>query len=828
MHEISLCGAWRLRGKHGKTGMDLDLPATVPGCVHTDLLQNGIIDNFFEQDHARALQWIETEDWVYSRTFTCDMPEPDAQLVFEGLDVYCDIYLNGKWVGYSENMFTEHVFAIDGILMRGVNTLEVYFYSPVAMVRGRKQRFAAFTSERLYTRRMQCTYGWDWVERFVTCGIFRPVFLRFGKKKITKDDIYLYTAHADSEWAEMIAEMYFRESCTVRVELSDPSGRMIYGHDFYCEEGVRKERISVEKPLLWYPNGMGAQPLYTFRIWIEGEVVASCTFGIRIAAVAQIPDPPGSKYYEQCRQLQNTESGREYDFNDTFSGFTVYINGKPVWCRGGNWVPCEPFPSAETEQKITSLLEMAAAAHINMIRIWGGGIFEMSHFYQECDRLGILVTQDFMMACGTYPEDEPWFLQQLSREAECAARRLRNHPCLIWWSGDNENAVRGNDQDPDYIGRRAALQAIAPVLQKFDPQRMFLPSSPYGGNQYASKTCGTTHNTQFLEYLLRFIDQGPIENYRNYFKDFCARFIAEEPTMGAISLCSLQKFMSDTDIFGEDPAMWKYHTKTNPCLPKELFDYTELFAERLFGAFRDGADRLFKLQYIQFEWMRLTMELYRRNQGFCSGVIYWMYNECWPAASGWSFVDYYGVPKASYYAFQTAANHVIASFDCRADGMLEIYVANDMLSEIPAKMTLTRIDRNGAVAKTETQCLQIPENCACSVVSVVEEDLIPAEEELLICDLHSEFGEYRTFYHKGILPLKECGDRVRVLSESRQRITVEATSYVHVVAFDAEAVFEDNFFSLLPGEMRTVKINPLCESFDGVKIKIYTIKESQQ
>ena len=125
------------------------------------------------------------------------------------------------------------------------------------------------------------------------------------------------------------------------------------------------------------------------------------------------------------------------------------------------------------------------------------------------------------------------------------------------------------------------------------------------------------------------------ENYRNYFKDFCARFIAEEPTMGAISLCSLQKFMSDTDIFGEDPAMWKYHTKTNPCLPKELFDYTELFAERLFGAFRDGADRLFKLQYIQFEWMRLTMELYRRNQGFCRGVIYWMYNECWPAASGW-------------------------------------------------------------------------------------------------------------------------------------------------------------------------------------------------
>lgn len=826
MHEISLCGAWRLRGKNVETGAELHLTAEVPGCVHTDLIQNGIIENIFERDNARALQWIENGDWVYSRDFTCDVVEPGAYLVFEGLDVYCDIYLNGKWVGRGENMFLEYRFAVDGILMCGNNTLEVYFYSPVLAVRGRKPRPAAFTAERLYTRRMQCTYGWDWVARFVTCGIYRPVSLRVGQPEITDDDIYLYTITADEEWAEIAAELHFCKTCTARAELCDPSGSVIYENDFYCAEEFRKERITIKDPHLWFPNGMGAQPLYLFRIKIGGAVAASCRFGIRTATVRQIADPPGSEYYEMCRKLQNTQSGKEYDFNGTFSGFTVAVNGKPVWCRGGNWVPSEPFPSAETEEKITYLLEMAADAHINMIRVWGGGIFEKQHFYNECDRLGILVTQDFLMACGTYPEEEPWFLRQLSLEAESAAKKLRNHPCLIWWSGDNENAVRGTDKDPSYSGRRAALQAIAPVLQKFDPHRLFLPSSPYGGDRYASKTRGTTHNTQFLEYLLEYIDQGNLENYRVYFRDFMARFIAEEPTMGAISLCSLKKFMSAEDIYGADLTMWKYHTKTNPFLPKELFDYTVSFAEHLFGRFCGGADRLFKLQYIQYEWMRLTMELYRGNQGFCSGVLYWMFNECWPAASGWALVDYYGVPKASYYAFRNAAGHVVATVDRQENGAFAVSVTNDTQTQITADLVLTRIKRDGSAASTDRRRIGIPANCVFPA-STVAENLAPAEGEILICDLYSPLGKYRTFYKDGTLPLQECENRIRI-TKMDGAVTVEASAYVHVVAFDAEAVFEDNFFALLPGEKRTIKVKPLSQSLQEIKIKAYMLKERQQ
>lgn len=166
MREISLCGVWRLRGRNASAGAEIDVNGTVPGCVHTDLIRNGIVTDLYRRDNADSFRWIEMSDWVYSRGVCVRRRGARRKLVFEGLDVYCDIYLNGTWIGHAENMFLEHVFAVDGILVSGSNTLEVYFYSPVLAVRGRKARPAAFTAERLYTRRMQCTYGWDWVDRF--------------------------------------------------------------------------------------------------------------------------------------------------------------------------------------------------------------------------------------------------------------------------------------------------------------------------------------------------------------------------------------------------------------------------------------------------------------------------------------------------------------------------------------------------------------------------------------------------------------------------------------------------------------------------------------
>ena len=297
-----------------------------------------------------------------------------------------------------------------------------------------------------------------------------------------------------------------------------------------------------------------------------------------------------------------------------------------------------------------------------MIRIWGGGAFESKHFYDECSRLGITVTQDFLMACGSYPEDEDWFIEELKKEAKYAARLMRNQPCLMWWSGDNENAVNGCDTDENYQGRRSAYEGIAPILYNEDPMRRFLPSSPFGGKKYASNTVGTTHNTQYLGEMFGYFLQDDCSDYKEFFKKFRARFIAEEPQMGAISLPSLKKIMGDEYIY-EGDEMWLYHTKTNPCLPHELYEYIVGFARAVLGDFKDGKDRVFKFRYIQYEWIRVVMEQMRREKGFCSGIVYWMLNDCWPAASGWSLIDFYNLPKDAYYSFKRCAKPVVSSID---------------------------------------------------------------------------------------------------------------------------------------------------------------------
>ena len=204
----------------------------------------------------------------------------------------------------------------------------------------------------------------------------------------------------------------------------------------------------------------------------------------------------------------------------------------PIFCKGANWVPCEPFPSEETPEKIERLLSMAQKAHMNMIRVWGGGIFEQDAFYETCDRLGLMVTQDFLMACGRYPEWSDDFLAHLRMEARHAALRLRSHACLVWWTGDNENGMDGDEDMVDYGGRRSALRAIGPVLEQLDPNRPFLPSSPDGGRPYGSITRGTTHNTNDIGEWFSYIRHHDMQDYRTYFDGYLSRFCAEEPVMG--------------------------------------------------------------------------------------------------------------------------------------------------------------------------------------------------------------------------------------------------------------------------------------------------------
>ena len=799
MERLNLNGQWQGTCISADGNTVFSFPGTVPGCVHTDLMGRHIPENIYYRDHVDLCQWIEACHWKYTKSFCLETIPANAQLVFEGLDTYADIVLNDIPLGSVDNMFISHRFDVSQALRLGENTLCVSFRSPILEVQGREDRPGAFTHERIHTRRIQCTYGWDWVARLVTCGIWRDVYLDCHKGFSAKN-IYVYTENIYQDLAQVVVEAEldgFEDGSMLELKVTDPDNNLVHCHRFFCKEPSFKQHINIPHAKLWYPHGYGDQPLYTVEIGNKRQ-----TFGIRTVMIEERPDEKGSAYYQKCLEIQNSPSGKIYDQNEDFSGFRLLVNGIPIMCKGANWVPSEPFPSAETDEKISTLLSLAKEAGVNMLRVWGGGIFEKQYFYDECDKLGITVTQDFLMACGHYPEETEEFIHQLHKEAEFAAYELRNHPCLMWWSGDNENAVMGSDEAENYQGRTAIHKGIMPILAKLDPHRRFLLSSPYGGRLFASKTVGTTHNTQYMgEEVFPYILNSDMHDYKEHFSRLLARFIAEEPTLGAISLPSLKKFMTQSDIFDSDD-MWNYHMKGNPALPFTLFHLLCNFAKKVLGDFTDGADRFFKLKYTQFEWVRITMENIRRNRGFVNGLIYWMWNDCWPASAGWSFVDYYCLPKASFYSFKRCAGNLIASID--KSEQYDIYLCNDTLQEQSATITLSYL-MNSKTFSICTQNVSIPAQTS-QVVYRLPLSAIP-EKATLICDTTFAHGQDRAFYQEGALSIIPC-PAPKMTAQTESSVTLTAKNYTHIVELEGEFIFTDNYFSMLPGETRTIQFRP--------------------
>lgn len=817
MQSFSLNGTWE--GACFSPNGPFDFTATVPGSSIADLIANGKLPrDIFYGENARCVQAYETCDFVYHKTFDCTVSEGVTYtLTFERLDTYAAVTLNGTPLGNTRNGNIPHSFPVTGVLKTGENRLSVRFTSPITAVEGMPVYGGAFTTERLNTRRMQCTYGWDWVARFVCCGISGNVTVTgHTPGEMRTEGVYVYTKSIGDEAAGIGVDVTFApESAAGQLTLTvlSPDGTVCRRLRRHCNEPLVRLTLDIPAPQLWYPLGYGAQPLYTLLLEDgSGRELNRELFGIRTVKILQLPDAPGSENEKKCREIRNGT----YDRNEQTSGFILQVNGQKVLCMGANWVPVEPFYHGDTAEKITRTLELSAAAGVNMIRVWGGGAFETPHFYTECSRLGIMVTQDFLMACGQYPESQDWFIEELQKEADYAARLIRNQPCLMWWSGDNENAVEGTDTDETYMGRQSAFAGIAPVLYRLDPYRDFLPSSPYGGNQYASNTVGTTHNTQFLGCdILPYMLGGDCSDYRTAWKRFRARFIAEEPQLGAVSEGTVRRFATEEEIFGESDAMWNYHTQTNPGLSNTIFEITAQFGAAVLGAFTSPRDRFFKLRYLQYEWIRLSLEQLRREQWFCSGVIFWMLNDCWPAASGWAIIDYYNKPKDAYYAFRRLAQDRVLSFDCE-EGVCRLYASN-LREAVDATVRVVAV-KGDKTRELWQGAVSLPA-AASAVAATLSEPLVSGET--LVAELIASGKRDRTFYRPGALELvpTEVGCTV---DEAACTVTVTAAHYVHAVELEGDAVFADNCFSLLPGESRTVTYTPLSPT--AVTHTAYTVK----
>ena len=381
-----------------------------------------------------------------------------------------------------------------------------------------------------------------------------------------------------------------------------------------------------------------------------------------------------------------------------------------------------------------------------------------------------------------------------------------------WWSGDNENAVSGDENMENYSGRRAALEGIAPILEALDPARPFLPSSPYGGTPYASGVRGTTHNTQFLGTFFGWVRGGMLDDYRENMESYLSRFCAEQPALGMPYVSSLRRFMTEEDIFGDDVSVSEYHTKNNPGLGAiTLYGYIDRMARGMLGDYRDGYDRIYKMQLLHCEWVRIMVELYRRHAWYSSGIIFWMFNDCWPAANSWSHVDYDGNPKPAYYTFRRTAKPLIASVTME-DGSYRVYVSHRGAASVTASGRLYRYNITTGEEKTLccTAAIRL-ENESRVIASVPIDSVTLDHEHILLFDLYDETDTAcdRAYFlplslRRMAFVLPTADDALYTVTETQDAFTVTAKETIPALMLDVPYVLSDNSIFLKRGECVTI------------------------
>lgn len=796
---IHLNHHWKVTGI-GPEGNEVGpFDATVPGHVHIDLLKQGLIPDPMWRDQALQTQWIETYSWMYETEFHWpETKDRDAAVLrFEGLDTIACIEVNGEVVGTADNMFISYSFPIGQTLVAGTNRVRVHFTSVSTYLKDKEvnKYTSLFSQDRVFLRKMQCTFGWDWVHRLVSYGIWRPVYVEC-KPEGEIGSTFVRTLDLDGDTATLAwgTEALSRTgNGFLHVELLDGHGKIIWKQTEQIHDVGRsgfEGQVTVDHPNLWWPVGYGAPNLYYFRVRLlseHGRTVDEKTeeIGIRTFEVERIPDNQGES-------------------------FTILVNGIRVFAKGGNWVPADPFPSRVTKGRYEHLLQVLVDGNMNMLRVWGGGTYELPEFWRACNRLGIMVSVDFMMACAQYPEHESWFEHAMRIEVEHAIKELRNHPSLVLWSGDNELAMNSNSED-DYWGKHICEQVTEPLCAQWDPTRPFFPTSPYLGRPFNSQDEGDCHYSSWydMEFIL-----GDQLDYRDRIKQGRGRFLSECVSFGAPPMSSLLKMMTMEDITDKNAEMWEFHTKDNPYNGQDELTHHRMLektADALFGPSLDPFMRTKKLEYVQYEFSRLQAEHYRRRKYASSGILFWMYNDCWPA-SGHAMIDYHGLPKAGYYGAKKAFTPVMISFEDHG-GELAVWMVNDTLEDREGQITITSMTTDGQEISEAHLCASVPANSSVMVRKMDKGDLglLHNPANTVVQGIWREGGTVERVTYFDVLPvdLKLAPAELIVNWVANDPfsgvIQISSVVYARVVSIDEELILEDNYFELMPGETRSVK-----------------------
>ena len=689
MQKIDLAGEWTLK-QAGKGG---GIRASVPGCVHTDLLAAGNIPDPFYRDNESRLQWIGEADWVYSRTFTVDAETLSCDRVVlrcKGLDTLATVKVNGRRVGRADNMFRTWEFDVQGVLKVGPNTIEVRFDSTVPVIRRlQKKRFLpgwGFGQHKIgggnWIRKMPCNYGWDWGPTLVTCGIWRDIeIVAFDTARLT--DVRIEQEHAKRGAVALdvtaAVEKAGRAKCSAAITVSY-KGRTVAEGEGVVRGGKVKVSLTVTKPKLWWPAGMGDQPLYEVTVDLlddGGGLLDTDTrrVGLRTLRVVREKDKWGQS-------------------------FRFEANGVAFFAKGANWIPADTFPSRLGRADYEYLLDSAIAANMNMLRVWGGGIYEDDVFYELCDELGLCVWQDFMFACATYPAFDDDYMASVRAEAEDNVRRLRHHACLALWCGNNEleqglvgDRWEGTMSWEDYSKLFDVL--LPDVIRRLDGGRDYWPSSahsPLGDRlDHKNPACGDAHLWDVWH------GKKPFEWYRTAMHRFCSEFgfqsFPEPKTVRSYTTAADRNVTS---------YVMEHHQRSgtgNATIMTYMLDWFRL--PKSFDM------TLWLSQILQALGIKYAVEHWRRNMPRCMGALYWQLNDCWPVAS-WASIDSLGRWKAlHYFAKQFFAPVLVSGVEDAEKKTVAVHVTSDRMKPLKAKLTWTVTTAAGKVLTTGSKAVAL-------------------------------------------------------------------------------------------------------------------------
>jgi beta-mannosidase len=768
------------------------LPATVPGLAAQDLLLAGRIPDPFWGDQVGRARWIEERDFVYATELELSAAQVacPARLIFDSLDTFAVLFLNGEQIAVHENQLRRLFVDVTGKLRPGINRLALSFEASMpATVRraGAPLPFWNEPWERLYVRKSQMSYGWDWAARTPTVGPAGPVRLELSDGCFAGD-------------LQVSARPLSDGSGEFELSLPLTAHRSLSGEAELSIDGVTLERQAVrlepgEEGLVtlkhrlpgarrWMPRELGEPHLYrvAVRITSAGALVHEGERRAGVRSVELVKDDPRSP------------NGKVFYFR---------VNGQKLWAKGDNWLPLDFLHTRVTPERYRSYLELLMAGGVNLLRVWGGGIVESCAFYELCDELGLLVWHDFQFACGIYPET-PEFLAEVQREAEDLVSRLRSHTCLALWCGNNENEALAMQTMPEKRFHPIYYDVLPSVCQRLDPERAYWPGSPASESRELhpdSDEEGDRHNWD-VWFGWKSTD---------YITDL-ARFNSEFGAQALPQRESIESFMRPDEAWSPGAVSRADGQSPGLILSRHGAQLEKLFSRAAaFGPPTSLDAAIATTQTFQADTVGRYIRHYRRNSRFTGGVVLWNYTSTWPSVC-WALIDYYRRPKQAFYECKRCFRPVSVGIE-PCDASQTSYVAHASLDRPGVARGRVQLElrhvESGAIVAAASGNVELSEPGAVDVVTLALPAGLSRSQHALVATLTHASGVERDFRY--LVPLAEVqglGGKVRA-ERHADRIELSSSGWrlrVGIESYETPAIWDDNYFDLLPGESRSMRI----------------------